>query len=126
MNRNLLRNLWNRRRDRRVVRRLPVRMADVEENMWELLSENLSVGGIRLRSDEVNIARLVAHRERVPLEIQLQEETAPVCVRPELLWTYPTASGGMMSGWRFARYEGNARRTLRSYLDQHEPDTVTD
>ena len=122
---NLLRRLWDRRKaSRQTIRHLSVHMADVEGNIWELASENLSSRGIWLRSDRTNAGWLAANRERVPLEIRLQEEAAPVRVRGELLWTYPTSDGGMMSGWRFACYEVIARLRLWNYLDRCESDTA--
>ena len=115
----LLRRLWNRRKDtRRLVTKLVVRGVDSEGEPFECVSEDVSDSGIRLRFDTQSPSQLLGHQEGVPLEIDIREELPPVKVQAQLVWAYDASDGGAMSGWRFVRFKGSARRRLRHYLDR--------
>ena len=121
MLKKILRSLLNRRKDsRRVVLQVPVKAADPQGNTHEVVSEDVSDRGIRLRCEGVRLGTLVGHREELPLEICLQNETPPVVAQAKLVWVYDTAEGGSVSGWRFVHFHGNARRRLRNFLDRYE------
>ena len=117
----LLEKFWNRRKDRRRISlRLEVRTTDPEGEPYDVMSEDVSDRGVRLRFEETGLSRVVGHRDEVPLEICLQDKMPPVKAQAQLVWAYNTTSGGSVSGWRFVHFKGNARRRLRNYLDQFE------
>ena len=121
---SVLQQTENRRKERRLPVSLPVKMPDAEGRMWSLRTEDLSAEGVRIRSDRENIAELAAHREEVPIEIQLQDDATPTSVWAELRWTYPIWAGGTMSGWRFTRYGGDARERIRRCIAGHGKATM--
>ena len=122
----LLRRLWNRRKDRRrLVTKLVVRGVDSEGEPFECVSEDVSDNRIRLRFDTQSPSQLLGHQEGVPLEIDIKEELPPVKVQAQLVWAYAASDGGTMSGWRFVRFKGSARRRLRHYLDRSISETDT-
>ncbi len=119
----LMKKIWNRRKDkRRMILSLPVRAIDAEGNSHEVISDDLSDRGVRIRVNEDHLKSIVGHREEIPLEIVLKEDVPPLKAQAELMWAYNTPQGGSVSGWRFVHFKGNARRRLRSYLDEFETD----
>ena len=120
MLKSLLWRFLNRRRDsRRVVLHLAVRTTDPEGQPCEVVTEDVSDRGVRLRFDERDLATFVGHRQNVPFELCLEEGLPPVRAEAQLVWTYTAANGGTVCGWQFVHFKGNARRRLRHYLDQH-------
>lgn len=113
-----LRKVWNRRQDTcRVSVHVPVFVADPEGNRHEGISEDVSDSGVRLRFDKVALARVLGHREDVPLDIRLSQDIDPVQAQAQLIWAYNTVQGGSVSGWRFVQFRGNSQAQLCAFLD---------
>lgn len=113
----LLRKVWNRRSPSvRVPLRITVKTQDPVGNFHEVVSEDISDSGVRLRFEKVGLAMVLGHREEVPLELCLENEATPIHALAQLVWAYNTAQGGSISGWRFVNLEGGAERRLQSFL----------
>lgn len=124
---NLLRKLWNRRKDRRrLALSLTIRATGAGGRPFEAISEDISDSGVRLRSAGQSAAQLLGHQDLVEMEVNLKEGALPVKVQARLIWAYSASQGGAMSGWCFAHFRGNARRRLRAYLDACETDMDED
>ncbi|MDP6039292.1 MAG: PilZ domain-containing protein [Candidatus Latescibacteria bacterium] len=116
----VLRKLWNRRKDnQRVSLEVVVNTTDPDGHEHQLMSEDMSASGVRLRFEKVGLARILGHREEIPLEISLANEDT-IVTQAQLVWAYNTAQGGSVSGWRFVDLAGSARRRLLDFFDAQE------
>ena len=112
-----LRKIWNRRSPSvRVPLRISVKTQDPDGNFHEVVSEDISDSGVRLRFEKVGLAMVLGHREEVPLELCLEDDDTPIHALAQLVWAYNTAQGGSISGWRFVNLEGGSERRLQNYL----------
>ena len=120
-----LRRIWNRRQDnQRLTLHVPVRTVDPDGNTHEVISEDVSFSGVRLRFEKIGLAMVLGHREEVPLEICLDHDGDAVLAQAQLVWAYNTAQGGSVSGWRFVRFEGNSRARLQHFLEHYGADSL--
>ena len=103
----------------RVSLELQVRTTDSKGNPCDLVSEDVSDRGIRLRTEQANLAEMLGHREEVSLEIGLPLETAPIVAQAQMIWAFDSQDGGGVSGWRFVHFRGNARRRLRNFIEPY-------
>ena len=113
--------LWNRRKDqKRFPLQLGVRASSSEESQGDLVSEDVSGRGIRLRSNGggTPLSHIVGKHGEAPLEISLEEDVPPIKVRAQIVWSYSNSSGATISGWQFMNFHGNARRRLRAFLER--------
>ena len=113
----LIRKIWNRRAtSNRVTLQITVKTQDPEGTFHEVMSEDISESGVRLRFEKVGLTKVLGHREEVPLQLFLEDEADPIDALAQLVWAYNTAQGGSISGWRFVTFEGGAERRLQSFL----------
>jgi c-di-GMP-binding flagellar brake protein YcgR len=113
-----LRKVWNRRNTAtRVSLHITVKTQDPDGNLHEMISEDISDSGVRLRFEKVGLATVLGHREEVPLQLCLENEEIPIEALAQLVWAYNTSQGGSISGWRFVNFNSGAERRLHSFLD---------
>ena len=86
----------------------------------EILSEDVSEQGIRLRFDDHGIADILGHRDELPMEIYLESAVAPVNVQAKLVWAFAPSGGGAVSGWEFLELKGRSLRRFRTFIDRSE------
>ena len=115
-----IRKVWNRRTTaKRVVLHITVKTQDPDGNWHEVISEDVSESGVRLRFAKVGLAMVLGHREEVPLELLLENEETPIKAQAQLVWAYNTAQGGSISGWRFENFDGNSQRRLQTFVAEN-------
>lgn len=113
----IIRKVWNRRTTaKRVVLHITVKTQDPDGNWHEVVSEDVSESGVRLRFEKVGLAKVLGHREEVPLELFISDEDTPLKAQAQLVWAYNTAQGGSISGWRFVNFDGNSERQLQNFV----------
>lgn len=113
----LFRKVMNRRKTSdRVKLVVTVKTQDPEGNLHEVVSEDISDSGVRLRFEKVGLATILGHREEVPLQLFLNAEDQPVQANAQLVWAYNTVQGGSISGWRFVNFEGGSLRRLQDFI----------
>lgn len=112
----VLSKLWNRRKSSdRVTCEVVVWATDPDGVGHEVVSEDISSTGVRLKFEKVGLARVLGHREEVPLEINLPDDGS-FSTQGQLVWAYNTSQGGSISGWRFVDMGGNSRKRLSEFL----------
>ena len=115
---NIFRN--RRKGTGRVELQLQVKTTDSDGNLCDLVSEDVSDRGIKLRIEQRRLGEVLGHREEVALEIGLPDEATPIVAQAQLVWAFNSQEGvGGTSGWRFVHFRGNARRRLRHFLEPH-------
>ena len=92
----------------------------------EVMSEDVSERGIRLRFEDYGIADILGHRDELPMEIFLEAEVPPVKVQAKLMWAFAPSGGGAVSGWEFLELKGRSLRRFRSYIDRSDGKTGRD
>ncbi|MDA0709074.1 MAG: PilZ domain-containing protein [bacterium] len=117
----LIRKVWNRRSPSlRLPLNVSVKTQDPEGNMHEVVSEDISDSGVRLRFEKVGLTKVMGHREEVPLQLCLEEDEKPIETLGQLVWAYNTAHGGSISGWRFVNFDSSSARRLQKFLNAQE------
>lgn len=117
----LLRKFANRRQaSSRHPLSLKVRTTSASGDDLEILSEDVSEQGIRLRFDDHGIADILGHRDELPMEIYLESAVAPVNVQAKLVWAFAPSGGGAVSGWEFLELKGRSLRRFRTFIDRSE------
>lgn len=113
----LFRKIWNRRgAATRVQLHITVKTEDPEGQLHEVVSEDISDSGVRLRFEKVGLAKVLGHREEVPLQLFIGDDESPIEALAQLVWAYNTVQGGSISGWRFVNFSGGSARRLQSFL----------
>ena len=113
----LIRRWWNRRKiNDRIPFQVVVKATDPEGVGHEVVSEDISSTGVRLRFEKVGLARILGHREEIPLEICLSD-THTFSTQGQLVWSYNASQGGSISGWRFVDLGGTSRRLLAEFIE---------
>ena len=116
-----LRKILNRRQgNRRIPLQVPVFTTDPDGKEHEVVSEDVSDSGVRLRFQKIGLTNVLGHREEVPLKIRLSQNEDPVITHAQLVWAYNTVQGGSVSGWRFVTFDGNSEQRLGDFLSQYE------
>ena len=116
---DFLRRIWSRRKaSRRVEVRLAVRILGLNDQQFEVESEDIGDTGIRIRIEGAGLASVLEHREEVPLEITLKEDSQPISVDGRLIWAYRSSNGDTICGWQFVRYHDGAQESIASFLDE--------
>lgn len=123
----LIRKILNRRQDKsRHALNLKVKTTSAGGEDLEVVSEDVSERGIRIRFQEYGIADILGNRDELPMEIFLEAEVAPVSVQARLIWAFAPAEGGAVSGWEFLELKGRSLRRFRTYIDRskgkHDPE----
>ena len=86
----------------------------------EVMSEDVSERGIRLRFQDYGIADILGHRDEIPMEIFLEEEVPPLNVQAKLMWAFAPSGGGAVSGWEFLELKGRSLRRFRTFIDRSD------
>ena len=122
----LIRKLLNRRQTTsRYPLSLKVKTTSATGDDLEVMSEDVSEQGIRLRFEKYGIADILGHRDELPMEIFLEAEVAPVNVQARLIWAFAPSSGGAVSGWEFLELKGRSLRRFRTFIDRSEGKPVS-
>jgi hypothetical protein len=122
----LIRKFLNRRQaSSRIPLSLKVKTTSAAGDELEVMSEDVSERGIRLRFDEYGIADILGHRDELPMEIFVESEVAPVTVQGKLIWAFAPSGGGAVSGWEFMELKGRSLRRFRTLIDQSESKAAT-
>ena len=115
----LIRKFLNRRQvTSRYPLSLKVKTTSATGDDLEVMSEDVSEHGIRLRFAEYGIADILGHRDELPMEITLEPEVAPVSVQAKLIWAFAPSGGGAVSGWEFLELKGRSLRRFRMFIDR--------
>ena len=115
----LIRKILNRRQDKsRHTLNLKVKTTSAGGDDLEVVSEDVSERGIRIRFEDYGIADILGNRDELPMEIFLEAEVAPVSVQARLIWAFAPSDGGAVSGWEFLELKGRSLRRFRTYIDR--------
>jgi len=115
----LIRKLLNRRQDAsRYQLNLKVKTTSAVGDDLEVVSEDVSERGIRIRFQEYGLADILGNRDELPMEIFLETEVAPVSVQARLIWAFAPSEGGAVSGWEFLELKGRSLRRFRTFMDR--------
>lgn len=115
----LIRKLLNRRQDKaRYPLNLKVMTTSAVGDNLEVVSEDVSERGIRIRFQEYHLADILGNRDELPMEIFLEAEVAPVSVHARLMWAFAPPDGGAVSGWEFLELKGRSLRRFRTFMDR--------
>ncbi len=121
---DLISKLWRRPKERRRIQvKLPVRTVDADGTPVSLESEDIGDTGFRLRSSGIGLAALMGHREEMPFEIRLWNDTSAARADARLVWAYRSDSGDTISGWNFVEYHGDSRRAIADFIDSESNGT---
>jgi len=122
----LVRKVLNRRQTAsRYPLTLKVKTTSAMGDDLEIISEDVSEQGIRLRFDAYGIADILGNRDELPMEIFLESEVAPVNVQARLMWAFAPTGGGAVSGWEFSELKGRSLRRFRTFIDRSQGKRVT-
>lgn len=123
----LVRKLLNRRQSSsRYPLALKVRTASAAGPAVEVLSEDVSEQGIRLRFDGHGIAEILGHQDELAMDIFLEEEVPPVSVHARLIWAFAPSGGGAVSGWEFVELKGRSLRRFRTFIARSQGQPVAE
>ena len=75
--------------------------------------------GVRLWFQQSNLGRFVGHREKIPLELCLDQNGNAIHVHPRLMQAYNTSRGGTVSGWQFGKFEDDRLEKMQTHLDKN-------
>jgi hypothetical protein len=115
----LIRKLLNRRQDAsRYQLNLKVKTTSAVGDDLEVVSEDVSERGIRIRFQEYGLADILGNQDELPMEIFLETEVAPVSVQARLIWAFAPSEGGAVSGWEFLELKGRSLRRFRTFMDR--------
>ena len=115
----LIRKFLNRRKStRRFPLALRVVTTDPGGDSLEVMSEDISERGIRLRFVDKGIGDFLGHRDQIPMEIHLEDEVPPLKLHATLVWAYLPAGGGIVSGWEYLDLKGRSLRRFRNFVDR--------
>jgi c-di-GMP-binding flagellar brake protein YcgR len=118
MFKKFLRKLWNRRNTAiRVTLHIIVKTQDPDGEIHEVISEDISDSGVRLRFEKVGLSAVLGHREEVPLQLFLPDDDSPIETLAQLVWAYNTSQGGSISGWRFVNFDSGSEARLNNFLE---------
>ena len=122
----LVRKVLNRRQTAsRYPLTLKVKTTSAMGDDLEIISEDVSEQGIRLRFDAYGIADILGNRDELPMEIFLESEVAPVNVQARLMWAFAPTGGGAVGGWEFSVLKGRSLRRFRTFIDRSQGKRVT-
>lgn len=122
----LIRKFLNRRHDAsRHPLSLKVKTTSAVGDELEVMSEDVSERGIRLRFDDYGIADILGNRDELPMEIFLEAEVAPVNVQAKLIWAFAPSDGGAVSGWEFIELKGRSLRRFRTFIDRSNGKSIS-
>ena len=117
----LIRKILNRRQaSSRYPVSLRVKTTLATGDDLEVMSEDVSERGIRLRFQDYGIADILGHRDEIPMEIFLEEEVPPLNVQAKLMWAFAPSGGGAVSGWEFLELKGRSLRRFRTFIDRSD------
>ncbi len=115
----LIRKLLNRRLDKyRYPLNLKVKTTSAVGDDLEVVSEDVSERGIRIRFQDYDLDDILGNRDELPMEIFLETEVAPVSVQARLIWAFTPSDGGAVSGWEFLELKGRSLRRFRTFMDR--------
>ena len=115
----LIRKLLNRRLDKsRYPLNLKVKTTSAAGDDLEVVSEDVSERGIRIRFQDYGLADILGNRDELPMEIFLEAEVAAVNVQARLIWAFAPSGGGAVSRWEFLELKGRSLRRFRTFMDR--------
>ncbi|HCK09900.1 MAG TPA: hypothetical protein DHW45_08490 [Candidatus Latescibacteria bacterium] len=103
----LVRKILNRRQtSSRYPVNLKVKTTIASGDDLEIVSEDLSERGVRLRFESHGLAYVLGNQDELPMEIFPEEKVPSVNVQARLIWAFTPVNGGAVSGWEFLDLKG--------------------
>ena len=95
----MVRKILNRREtSSRYPVNLKVKTTSARGDDLEIVSEDVSERGVRLRFENLGLADVLGNQDELPMEIFLEEKVPPVNVLARLIWALTPANGGVVGG----------------------------
>ena len=123
----MVRKILNRREtSSRYPVNLKVKTTSARGDDLEIVSEDVSERGVRLRFENLGLADVLGNQDELPMEIFLEEKVPPVNVLARLTWALTPANGGVVSGWKFLDLKGRSLRRFRTFIDRSRGKNITE